>query len=124
VSERKHDERHGMHIAIVIGVLAGLGTVVALAAAAVYALAGAYDTRLAGPNAPLDAEFAEPRLQSAPQYDRSRFFAEKNSVLARYEWIDRGRGVARIPIEDAMRIVASGQRDAPVAGQKPQENAQ
>lgn len=41
--------------------------------------------------------------------DRIRMTAEQETDLHRYRWIDKEKGVAGIPIEDAMRIVA---RDA------------
>lgn len=125
MTERTHDTRHGMHVGIVIGVLAGLLAVIGCAAAVVYALAGAYDAPLGGPNAPMNVRIDGPQLQSAPQYDRSRYFAEKDQQLERYEWIDRSRGIARIPIADAMRIMAAApSRDARPSGSKPQESAQ
>lgn len=60
-----------------------------------------------GPNAGAVAQAAPPVLQSAPQQDRARYFAEKRKLLASWAWIDRQRGIARIPVEEAMRIMAA-----------------
>ncbi len=37
----------------------------------------------------------------------ARFRKEKSALLEGYAWVDRAHGVVRIPIEEAMRIVAS-----------------
>lgn len=50
--------------------------------------------------------FPEPTLQISPQGDLDRFEAEQKKPLTGYGWVDRGQGLARIPVEDAMRIVA------------------
>jgi hypothetical protein len=119
MSERRHDaDRHGMHTGVVLGVLAGLAIVIVVAAAAVRGLVGWWDAPPGGPNEAFEMRIAGPQLETAPQYERARYFAGKDRLLHRYEWVDRARGVARIPIEDAMRLVASG-RNAAAAG--PQE---
>jgi hypothetical protein len=45
-------------------------------------------------------------LQPDPVADLARFRAEKAAMLQGYRWIDRAHGVAHIPIDEAMRIVA------------------
>jgi hypothetical protein len=62
---------------------------------------------IAQPNSPLDFGIAAPMLQSEPQSERTRYFVEKQRVLESTQWIDRRAGVARIPIEQAMRILAA-----------------
>ena len=37
----------------------------------------------------------------------ARFRAEKHALLDGYAWVDRAHGVARIPVDEAMRIVAA-----------------
>lgn len=53
------------------------------------------------------ASFPEPTLQISPQGDLDRFKLEQEAALTGYAWTDRATGIARIPIEDAMRIVAA-----------------
>ena len=47
----------------------------------------------------------EPRLQEHPQEDLSDLRRKQESQLNAYGWVDKGSGIARIPIEEAMRIV-------------------
>jgi hypothetical protein len=95
---------------------AGLLIVLIVAAAlAAWGLLGLH--RLApqatGPAAPRDFPLPSPRLQEAPQADRGRYFAEKERLLHRLEWLDRRKGAVRIPIEDAMALLARRGRAAP-----------
>lgn len=50
---------------------------------------------------------AAPRLQSAPQPDRAAYMQEKERLLSSYGWVDRQAGIARIPLDEAMRLVAA-----------------
>jgi hypothetical protein len=47
----------------------------------------------------------EPRLQTDPQQELRDLRARQQSRLTGYGWVNKEAGVARIPIEDAMRIV-------------------
>jgi hypothetical protein len=47
-----------------------------------------------------------PPLQSAPQSELEAYRASQQSLLHAYRWVDRTRGVAQIPIEQAMRMLA------------------
>ena len=51
--------------------------------------------------------FPEPTLQISPQGDLDRFRQEQRAALTGFAWVDRSREIVRIPIEDAMRLVAS-----------------
>ncbi len=51
--------------------------------------------------------FPEPVLQKSPQDDLKRFNFEQGKALTGYAWTDRSKGLARIPIDQAMRIIAS-----------------
>lgn len=84
------------------GVAIALGTV--LAALASYLLWQQWSAPLGAPNIP---QLAPPVLQSAPQQERAQYFAEKQKLLDSWEWIDRQRGIARIPVEQAMQIMAA-----------------
>jgi hypothetical protein len=59
-----------------------------------------------------------PQLQPAPQPDRVAYLAEKRRLLASYGWVDRQAGVARIPLDDAMALLAArGGAAQPTRGQ-------
>lgn len=64
----------------------------------------------------------EPRLQTNPEIDFAKFFAEEDSVLRSYGWVDQPLGIARIPIDTAIAILAT--RELPYRAQPPgaQEN--
>ena len=47
-----------------------------------------------------------PNLQAFPAQDLAAFRAREDSVLHSYGWVDKEAGVVRIPIEEAMRILA------------------
>jgi hypothetical protein len=68
---------------------------------------------------PLSAEYQQqpppqPRLQVHPQEDLRQLRAQEDALLQGYGWVDKGSGVARIPIEEAMKIVV--QRGLPARG--------
>ncbi len=48
----------------------------------------------------------EPRLQASPTRDLRELRMQEDSVLGKYAWIDKSKGVAAIPIERAMEIIA------------------
>jgi hypothetical protein len=61
-------------------------------------------------NFPLSADYQqqappEPRLQTHPQQDLRDLRAREDAILHGYGWVDKNTGVARIPIEEAMKIV-------------------
>lgn len=69
----------------------------------------------------------EPRLQANPAQDMRQFRAAEEELLNRYELIDEKGGIARIPIERAMELIAerglpvraeSGSADAGKAAKK------
>ena len=51
--------------------------------------------------------FPAPALQKQPQADLKQFELEQRMALSGYGWVDRSKGLARIPIEEAMRIIAA-----------------
>jgi hypothetical protein len=64
----------------------------------------------------------EPRLQDNPQQALRELRAKQQALLDGFAWVDKGAGVARIPIEEAMRtIVRRGlpTREAQAAGTAP-----
>ena len=101
-------EEDGIHVrAIRRGALAILGGIV-------FAVGGSWwllrhlepAVNAARPPATIPA----PRLQPAPQMDRAAYFAEKERRLGSVGWVDRGAGIAHIPLEDAMRLAAARAR--------------
>ena len=59
------------------------------------------------PRSPLAAQTQTPptpRLQERPVHDYQSLRAEQEQVLHSYGWIDKERGIVRIPIERAMEI--------------------
>jgi hypothetical protein len=46
----------------------------------------------------------EPRLQPNPAADLKAFLASEDSVLRSYAWVDKKKGIARIPIDSAMEL--------------------
>src|SRR3954468_13880450 len=47
-----------------------------------------------------------PRLQVAAKADLERLRAAEKEQLDRYGWVDRERGITRIPIERAMKLLS------------------
>jgi hypothetical protein len=56
----------------------------------------------------------EPRLQDNPQQELRDLRAKQEGLLNGYGWVNKEGGVARIPIEEAMRIVV--EKGLPVRG--------
>jgi len=48
-----------------------------------------------------------PLLQPAPQPDRAAYFEEKRRATQSYGWVDRQAGIARIPLDEAMKLMAA-----------------
>jgi len=57
------------------------------------------------PNTRLDFKANGPLLDSAPQPGRAAYEKEKQPLLDSWQWLDRSKGVARIPIEQAMALM-------------------
>lgn|SRR5690349_15976918 len=64
------------------------------------------------------AEFARPRLQVSSRAELAQLQAEWHQRLDGYGWVDRSKGIAHVPIDEAMaRIAAQGIPDWPGAQQ-------
>jgi hypothetical protein len=57
----------------------------------------------ADPNAGL---VALPRLVTSEPLALAEFRAQEDALLASYGWVEKDKGIARLPIDEAMRIVA------------------
>jgi hypothetical protein len=83
-------------------------------------LSGVYWRHLFPKGAPPPAIIPpEPRLQTQAPQDLARLRAEQQAQLGRYAWIDRRAGVAQIPIERAMALLAQRQPARPPAAPQP-----
>jgi hypothetical protein len=51
-----------------------------------------------------------PLLQPAPQPDRAAYLDEKRRVTGTYGWVDREAGIARIPVDEAMKLMAAKEK--------------
>jgi hypothetical protein len=67
---------------------------------------------------PLPARWPAPALQSAPQLDLERYRADKEALLRRTEPVAGEPGVARIPIDTAMALMARRAASAPPEGKR------
>jgi hypothetical protein len=56
--------------------------------------------------------FPSPELQSSPEDDLTRFEAAQRARLTTYAWVDRDHNIARIPIDQAMQLVAGRDQHA------------
>jgi hypothetical protein len=65
----------------------------------------------------------EPRLQVTPAVDLKKLRAIEDARLRQYEWIDRQAGIAAIPIERAMEMLAErgGKAESKGTSTKPAE---
>ena len=57
-----------------------------------------------------------PRLQKSPEADLAELRAAEHGELEAWAWVDRGRGVARVPVERAIDAVAASGRLPDFAG--------
>jgi hypothetical protein len=92
----------------------GLMVVVVLASAfllGLFKLLARQERRHDPPPPPLAQEAGRlppaPRLQSTPLQDLEQLRAEEEKELTSYGWVDQKAGIARIPIDEAIKIVAA-----------------
>jgi len=64
----------------------------------------------------LSTDFKGPMLEQAEGEVLARVRANEEKMLHEYGWVDRGQGVARVPIEVAMRALASKSATAAQGG--------
>ncbi len=108
---RGHERRDLRPGALAAGLLA-LAVLTAAAAWAMVALLTVLQARhadRAAAPAPLietDVLPPQPRLEPTPGEVLQRLRATEEALLHGYAWLDRDRGIARIPIERAMQILA------------------
>ncbi|MBL0276399.1 MAG: hypothetical protein IPQ24_09955 [Anaeromyxobacter sp.] len=118
-----HPRAEDDHVEVRTVLLVGLGALLIFAVAGVAAGLYLQRTTAARPAAGLPAELGQTKIALVEQRlfhegnvlraDRDR--AARLARLAGAGWVDRARGVAHIPIEDAMALVAAGQRVPPAS---------
>lgn len=87
------------------GVLAATIVAAGLAASGALRL---FHHEVGRPLTPIDpppTHMPSPPLQSAPTLDLAALRARKHAMLDEYRWIDRDKGVVRIPIERAISLL-------------------
>jgi hypothetical protein len=87
----------------VIGLLAAI--VVAVVALTVGSLLWIFPGSTADAPKTLEEPMPEPRLQPDPQGDMADYRAWAEQESHSYGWIDRNRGIVRIPVEEARRRI-------------------
>jgi hypothetical protein len=105
MGNRRMPQPAGVANGIVIASVAGFLGSVALSMIGLF-----FYLRSAAPDAfkaAVENRFPEPALQKHPQDDLQNFAREQRAALSGYGWIDQSKGLARIPIEQAMQIVAA-----------------
>ena len=68
--------------------------------------------------------FPEPRLQANEVGDMSKFRAQEEEILNTYGWVDQQAGVAHIPIEQAIDVLAAHGLPVREGGETPVTEAQ
>ncbi|MGI9087406.1 MAG: hypothetical protein ACR2HH_06650 [Chthoniobacterales bacterium] len=119
MKERGHETRD-ISARVVAWFAVGLVLAALLIYPAVIGLYKLFEHQNPSPDAPsriaLDPHMIAPapRLQTAPAVDLDKFNAAENAKLNSYGWVDKSVGLAHIPIERAMDLIA--QRGLPTRG--------
>src|SRR5579863_9751074 len=78
------------------------------------------ETNAADTKAEIDANFPQPRLERNERVEINEFRLGEEQQLNSYGWVDQKAGVARIPIERAMQLIAErGLPTTPKTGEVP-----
>lgn len=102
--ERRDAPPRGIVYAV-LGLFAGIGFSALFVAAMLYFLAPERRTAQTVPQgSPLTSQ--TPPLEVAPVADGAAVRAQAEEKLHGYAWVDREGGIARIPIERAMELIA------------------
>ena len=78
------------------------------------------DMVITSPNTEEPRTFAGPALQRDPQGDLARLLADQRRRLDTYGWVDQTRGIARMPVAEAMRRLGERGSDAYAAPLQPE----
>ncbi len=104
-----------MHDGIAVGRVVRIGVLGLLALVLVVASAVLLSSHWDNPRPPATSTPPEawvrgPLLETEPQVDMEAYLARKRKALEGYAWVDRAHGIARIPLDMAMRAVEQGVR--------------
>jgi hypothetical protein len=107
-----HPDTSDVNIRAVLRFLVGLAVAAAfihLAVWLMFLLFAGREASRAGAQYPLAAGQEnrlppEPRLQTNPRQDLRDLRAAEDGVLTSYGWVDKSRGIARMPIAEAMKL--------------------
>jgi len=113
-------EESDVNVRVILAFGAGLAVVALIVHVFLWWLQGSYTTRTERAQSVVypmavgqqDQLPPEPRLQDNPQQELRDLRAKQESLLTGYGWVNKEAGIARIPIEDAMRMVV--ERGLPV----------
>ena len=113
-AEVQHEESD-VNIRAILGFGAGLMIVTAIICFLLWLLFGYFASREAQSSTrefPLAVEQQnrmppEPRLQTNPKEDLRALQARDEALLKSYGWTDKDAGIARIPIEEAMKLTVA-----------------
>ena len=103
------DTQSVVHVGVIVGVVTILAAVLVLF---LFNYMVERAKRAEPPNPPLarheqGRQPPEPRLQEMPFKDIAALRAEEGGVLDSYGWVDQKAGIARIPVGEAMKLVAA-----------------
>jgi hypothetical protein len=107
-----HLEKHepgGISVWPIVAIAASFSLFVAVSVAGLY-LYYAWSTKDVAP--PIPRPFPKPQLQSAPLLDLQTLQQRQEAQLKGYAWVDRDRGIIRIPIQRAQQMIAARGVDA------------
>ena len=82
-----------------------LAMLLVLVAVAVLALYFGFRTAASDVDRALTVPMPQPALQTALQQDLAQLHAREEQLLKAYYWIDRDKGIVRIPIERATSLL-------------------
>src|ERR1700756_5270178 len=82
-----------------------LGTFIFLVIAP-FVLMGTFPRAVSDVSRALTVEPPQPRLQTDPSEDLTKFLVDEDRRLNTYYWIDKQKGIVHIPIERAMQKLA------------------
>jgi hypothetical protein len=105
--------QHGIDVRAVLWTGAAIVVTLVLAGIGAHVAWSAWRGQQAheAPNAARDFRIAGPQLESAPRTERDAFMRDKETLLHSWGWVDPASGVAHIPVDEAMRILAERQQD-------------
>jgi hypothetical protein len=101
--EERESQRLATRPITLIGVGTGAALLLSLGALLLFFRMLAGDPRQ---GFPATERFPQPRLQSDPAADLRALQARQGAQLEGYAWVDRDRGLVRVPVERAMEVIA------------------